>query len=343
MVCQAMKQLQQEFEHELLACHTRKDIEALSVRYLGKKGLLQEHVKKLKLLPPDERPAFGALMNEIKTYIQEKIQQVKKSIVEQERAIALEAEAIDVTLPGRRSWLGGKHLISETIEDISRICKDLGFSVQVAPLIDTEYYNFEVLNFPPDHPAKDMQDTFYIEQGILLRTHTSTVQGRFMEQTSPPIRIVCPGRVFRNEEVSSRSHVFFHQIEGLYVDRDVSLQDLMWVVSEFIHRFFWPELKVRFRPSYFPFVEPGVEGDIECLLCRGAGCSVCKYSGWLEFIGAGMVHPQVLRNVGIDPEKYQGYAWGLGVERTLMLRYGIHDLRLFSENDLRFLTQFRHF
>jgi phenylalanyl-tRNA synthetase alpha chain len=219
--------------------------------------------------------------------------------------------------------------------------KELGFSIQVGPQIETEYYNFELLNFPVDHPAKDMQDTFYIEPGVLLRTHTSPVQGRIMERAIPPIRIACPGRVFRNEDVSARSHAFFHQVEALYIDKDVSMQDLFWTFREFVRRLFGrQDLQVRFRPSYFPFVEPGTECDATCLICNGNGCLLCKGSGWLEICGAGMVHPQVLRNVGIDPEKYQGYAWGLGVERLVMLRRSIKDIRLFSENDLRFLRQF---
>jgi phenylalanyl-tRNA synthetase alpha chain len=336
-----MDKLQQQFEHELLSCTSTKDVEALHTRYLGKKGILQESMRQLKDLSPEERPAFGSKVNILKTYIEQKLQEFLTSLVERERAAKIAEEHIDVTLPGRKEWLGSKHLITATIEDILRIFGDLGFSVQVGPQIDTEYYNFEVLNFPPDHPAKDMQDTFYIEPGVLLRTHTSTIQGRFMERTSPPIRIVCPGRVFRNEEVSARSHAFFHQIEGLYVDTAVSMQDLVQMITEFSHRFFGKDLDVRFRPSYFPFVEPGVEVDVECLLCHGKGCSICKHAGWLEILGAGMVHPQVLKNVGIDPEKYSGYAFGLGIERTLLIRHGIRDIRLFSENDLRFLRQFQ--
>lgn len=335
-----MQPVQQQFEHELLSCTSQKEAEELHVRYLGKKGVLQEFVKKVKDVPPEERPAFGAQINTLKTYIEQKISQLIAQLSSQELERRIASEYIDISLPGRMMRSGGKHLVTAAIADIVEVFKSLGFSAQVAPLVDTEYYNFEVLNFPVDHPAKDMQDTFYIEPGILLRTHTSTVQGRFMEKSSPPIRIVCPGRVFRNEEVSARSHVFFHQVEVLCVDEGVSMQDLMWLMTEFVHRYFGPDLAVRFRSSYFPFVEPGVEADMECLICRGKGCSVCKHSGWLEILGAGMVHPQVLRNVGIDPEKYRGYALGLGIERTLMIRHGIKDIRYLTENDLRFLRQF---
>lgn len=336
-----MNTVQQQFEHELLECTTAKEVEALKVRYLGKKGVIQDQMRHLKDISPEERPAYGAAVNSLKVYIDGKLSEFFSRIIDQEREVQMAQETLDVTLPGRKEFLGSKHPICATMDELLRILKDLGFSVQVGPQIETEYYNFEVLNFAPDHPAKDMQDTFYIEPGVLLRTHTSNVQGRVMERTSPPIRIACPGRCFRNEEVSARSHCFFHQVEALYVDQGVSMQDLFWTFREFVQRLFQrDDLDVRFRPSYFPFVEPGTECDATCLVCNGKGCQLCKYSGWLEICGAGMVHPQVLRNVGIDPEKYQGYAWGMGVERLIMLRHSIKDIRLFSENDMRFLRQF---
>jgi phenylalanyl-tRNA synthetase alpha chain len=336
-----MKGLQQQFEHALLECKSVKDIEALKLRYLGKKGIIQDQMRQLREVSPDERPAVGAKVNSLKVYIEDKLDQFLCRIVDQEREQQMAEEHLDVTLPGRKRFLGSKHPITATIDEIVGILKDLGFSVQVGPQIETEYYNFEVLNFALDHPARDMQDTFYIEPGVLLRTHTSNVQGRVMERTSPPIRIACPGRCFRNEEVSARSHCFFHQVEALYIDQGVTMQDLFWTFREFVQRLFQrDDLEVRFRPSYFPFVEPGTECDATCLVCNGKGCQLCKYSGWLEICGAGMVHPQVLRNVGIDAEKYQGYAWGMGVERLIMLRHSIRDIRLFSENDMRFLNQF---
>lgn len=335
-----MKGLQQQFEHALLECKTAKDIEEVKLRYLGKKGIIQQEMQKLKEVSFEERPALGAKVNSLKEYIESKVHQFLERIVAVEREQQMSKEKIDITLPGRKRFLGSKHPINTTIDEVLRILKDLGFSIQVGPQIETEYYNFEVLNFAPDHPAKDMQDTFYLEPGVLLRTHTSNVQGRVMERTAPPIRIACPGRCFRNEEVSARSHCFFHQIEALYVDQGVSMQDLFSTFREFVQRLFKrDDLEVRFRPSYFPFVEPGSECDATCLVCNGKGCQLCKYSGWLEICGAGMVHPQVLRNVGIDPEKYQGYAWGMGVERLIMLRHSIKDIRLFSENDMRFLQQ----
>jgi len=336
-----VKELQQQFEHELLDCRTVDDVEVLRLKYLGRKGAVQEQMRRLKDLKSEERAGFGAQVNALKGYIEEKIEHFLGQIIEQQRAEQIAKEHIDVTLPGRMTWTGSSHPISATMESIVRIFKDLGFSVQIGPQVDSDYYNFEVLNFAEDHPAKDMQDTFYIEPGVLLRTHTSNTQGRVMERTSPPIRIVCPGRCFRNEEISARSHVFFHQIEGLCVDETASLQDLAWTLTEFVNRYFQrDDAQIRFRPSYFPFVEPGVEVDASCLVCSGKGCQLCKYTGWLELGGAGMVHPQVLRNVGIDPEKHQGYAWGFGIERMIMLRHAIRDIRLFSENDMRFLRQF---
>ena len=335
-----MKELQQQFEHELLKCRTADDVEVLRLKYLGRKGAVQAQMKQLKDLQADEKADFGARINKLKNYIEEKIESFLRQILEQQRAEQIAQEHIDVTLPGRSSWAGASHPISVALRDQVRIFKDLGFSVQVGPQVESDYYNFDVLNFAEDHPAKDMQDTFYIEPGVLLRTHTSNAQGRVMERTSPPIRIVCPGRCFRNEEVSARSHVFFHQIEGLCVDETSSMQDLAWTLTEFANKYFQrDDVKIRFRPSYFPFVEPGVEVDASCT-CSGKGCQLCKYTGWLELGGAGMVHAQVLRNVGIDPEKYQGYAWGFGIERMIMLRHAIKDIRLFSENDLRFLHQF---
>ncbi len=335
-----MEQIRQQFEHDLVSCASIRDIEQIKIKYLGKKGALQEKMQELKNLAPEEKKSFGAQVNELKKFIEEMIEQFSKRLESEAIEKKIAQEKIDITLPGRALRLGSKHPITKTIEDMVSIFQDLGFSVQVGPEVDTDFYNFDVLNFAPDHPAKDMQDTFYIEPGTLLRTHTTTVQGRVMEKTSAPVRIVCPGRVYRNESVSARAHVFFHQIDGIYVDEGVSMQDLIWTLSEFIRRLFHKKVEVRFRPSYFPFVEPGTEVDVECLVCQGAKCALCKHTGWLEILGAGMIHPNVLRNVGIDPEKYTGFAWGLGVERIVMLRHAIKDIRLFSENDLRFLTQF---
>ncbi len=317
-----------------------RDVEQLKVKYLGKKGPVQELLQELRSVSKEERPKWGKLVNEIKEEIERLCTQAETGLQEIHIKEQLEREKIDITIPGRRSFLGKEHPISATMDELLDIFIGMGFSVQLGPDIDSDYYNFEGLNFAVDHPARDMQDTFYITPELLLRTHTSNVQLRVMESHKPPLRIVCPGTVYRKENISSRSHVFFHQIEGMYVDEGVSFADLFSTMNEFIEKLFHKSLKTRFRPSYFPFVEPGMELDIECLSCAGSGCRLCKQSGFLEVLGAGMVHPEVLKNGGIDPEVYTGYAWGMGIERLTMLRYGIKDIRQFFENDLRFLAQF---
>ncbi len=337
---EVINSIRHAFDIELKACRTVPDLEALRIRYLGKKGLVQEQMQHLRDVPNDEKPLVGKLVNELKKQIEECLDDALQNCHKQALHTRLGQETIDVTLPGRQLNIGSKHPVTQMLDEITDIFVSMGFSVALGPEIESEYYNFDVLNISPDHPARDMQDTFYVAPGMLLRTHTSNVQGRIMETTNPPIRTICPGRCFRNESIDARHHVFFHQVEGLYVDVGVSMSDLLSTLSEFVRRLFKKEVEVRLRPSYFPFVEPGVELDISCLLCNGAGCTTCKHTGWIEVLGAGMVHPQVLRNVGIDPEKYTGYAWGLGVERMVCLRYGIHDIRLFSENDMRFLSQF---
>lgn len=336
-----MDTIRTQFASELALVQAVKDVEALKVRYLGKKGLVAEQMRRLKDVSDEERPQFGKKVNDLRLEIESALDNRLASLESQELSKRLEEEYIDTTLPGRTRYVGAAHPVTQGMEEMLKIFSDLGFSIQVGPEVDTDYYNFEVLNFPPDHPARDMQDTFYIDPGVLLRTHTSTIQARFLEKSVPPVRIVCPGRCFRNETISSRSHVFFHQIEGLCVDVGISMQDLVWTLSEFVKRLFGRDVSVRFRPSYFPFVEPGLEVDISCFLCSGKGCALCKKTGWLEILGAGMVHPQVLKNVGIDPEKYTGFAWGMGIERIVMLRSGMKDIREISENDMRFLKQFR--
>jgi phenylalanyl-tRNA synthetase alpha chain len=339
-VKEVINSIRQAFVHDLKICKHPSDLEALKVRYLGKKGLIQDQLKNLRDVPNEEKPLIGKLVNELKTEIEERLDseiQSCQSMLLQEQ---ISKETLDVTLPGKPGNIGSKHPVTEMLDEITDIFVSMGFTVALGPEIETEYYNFDVLNISPDHPARDMQDTFYVAPGMLLRTHTSNVQGRVMESTTPPIRTISPGRCFRNESIDARHHVFFHQVEGLYVDEGVSMQDLLATLSEFVRRLFKKDVKVRLRPSYFPFVEPGVELDMSCLLCQGKGCTTCKHTGWIEVLGAGMIHPQVLRNVGIDPEKYTGYAWGLGVERMVCLRSGIADIRLFSENDMRFLSQF---
>lgn len=332
--------LRQAFQSDLKRVKDSKDVEQLKVKYLGKKGSVQELMEELRQSSKEERPRLGKLVNEIKVEIEELCQQASLGLHEIRLKQQLEQEKIDITIPGRRSFLGRKHPVTLMMDELIEIFSEMGFSVQLGPDIESDYYNFEGLNFPKDHPARDMQDTFYITSDLLLRTHTSNVQLRVMENHTPPLRIICPGTVYRNEDISPRSHVFFHQIDGLYVDTDVSFADLFATMNEFCSKLFKREIPTRFRPSFFPFVEPGMELDIRCTSCDGKGCRLCKHSGWLEVLGAGMVHPEVLRNGGIDPEKYSGFAWGMGIERLAMLRYGTKDIRLFFENNTRFLEQF---
>jgi phenylalanyl-tRNA synthetase alpha chain len=319
---------------------TTHSLENLKVKYLGKKGPIQNLMKNLKEIAPDQRPAAGKEINDLKEEFFAKIQQLETCLIEQEQALQLAHEKIDITLPGRRRFPGRKHPINQAMDEILEVLMEMGFSVHYGPDIDTEYYNFEALNFPPDHPARDMQDTFYIEDNVLLRTHTSNVQMRVMQSQKPPIRAVMPGKVYRNETITARSHVFFHQVEGMYIDKGVTFSHLLATMEEFLTKIFKTHVEIRFRPSYFPFVEPGMEVDLRCLICRGSGCGLCKSTGWLEISGAGMIHPEVLSNGGIDPEVYSGYAWGMGVERLILLKNGVRDIRLFTENDLRFLSQF---
>jgi phenylalanyl-tRNA synthetase alpha chain len=339
-VKQAIDQIHSQFESDLQKANSFKELEDLRVKYLGKKGPVQNQMLQLREVAPEQKREFGKLVNDLKVDIEKKLTEAETVFREKEETARLACENIDVTLPGRRKNFGSKHIITQVIDEMVDIFISMGFSVQTAPEIETDYYNFEVLNFTPDHPARDMQDTFYVAPGVLLRTQTTNFQGRLMEKVKPPIRAICPGRVYRNESISARSHVFFHQLDGLYVAEKVSFQDLIATISEFIKKLFKRDMRVRYRPSFFPFVEPGTEVDIGCLVCNGSGCPICKYTGWLEILGAGMVHPQVLRNVGLDPEKYSGYAWGMGVERMILARYGIKDIRLFAENDMRFLSQF---
>jgi phenylalanyl-tRNA synthetase alpha chain len=314
-------------------------LEQLRVRFLGKKGSLTEQLKSLGQLPAEERPKAGAVINEAKEKVAASLDARKSSLESLALQAALAREAIDVTLPGRRQSLGGLHPVTRTIERIEDIFSSAGFDVVEGPEIEDDYHNFEALNIPAHHPARAMHDTFYFNPGTLLRTHTSTVQVRVMETGQPPFRFICPGRVYRCD--SDVTHTpMFHQVEGLWVDEHASFADLKGLLEEFLQVFFEADLAVRFRPSYFPFTEPSAEVDVQCVVCRGAGCRVCSQTGWLEVLGCGMVHPKVLRLSGIDPGKYTGFAFGMGVDRLAMLRYQIKDLRLMFENDLRFLRQF---
>ncbi len=316
-----------------------KSLESLRVDFLGKKGSLTELLKGLGKLPPEERPQAGERINIAKRQVQDALERRKKDLVELALSLQLSSEAVDVTLPGRRQGAGGLHPVSKTIERIQGIFEAAGYAVAVGPEIEDDYHNFAALNIPDHHPARAMHDTFYIDPATVLRTHTSPVQVRVMEQGKPPFRMICPGRVYRCD--SDITHTpMFHQVEGLLIDEDVSFADLRGTVEEFLQAFFEKDLAVRFRPSYFPFTEPSAEVDMACVMCEGKGCRICSHTGWLEVMGCGMVHPRVLELSGIDSEKYTGFAFGMGVERLAMLRYGVNDLRLFFENDLRFLKQF---
>jgi phenylalanyl-tRNA synthetase alpha chain len=309
------------------------------VRYLGKSGLLTARLKNLGKLPKEERPAAGQAINRAKQELEGLIETRKGALEQEALQQRLASERIDVTLPGRGMGQGGLHPVTRTLERIEELFANAGFKVAEGPEIEDDFHNFEALNIPAHHPARAMHDTFYFDEHLLLRTHTSPVQIRVMQNSEPPLKVIAPGRVYRCD--SDLTHTpMFHQVEGFLVDQDVSFADLKGVLYDFLSSFFERDLKMRFRPSYFPFTEPSAEADIECVMCSGKGCRVCSHTGWLEVLGCGMVHPEVFRHVGIDSEKYTGYAFGMGVERLTMLRYGVNDLRLFFENDLRFLRQF---
>jgi phenylalanyl-tRNA synthetase alpha chain len=318
---------------------TSTELEQIRVRFLGRQGELTTLLRSLGTLPVAERPLVGAAANEAKRELETALEQRLAATLEEERRRQREGARVDLTLPGRRPALGSVHPLTRVHDEIVEIFVGLGFSVAEGPEIESDYYNFEALNLPKDHPARDMQDTFYLTEDRLLRTHTSPVQIRTMEAQKPPLRIIVPGKVYRRDADITHSPQFT-QFEGLAVDRNISMADLKGTLELFAREMFGPRSKIRFRPSFFPFTEPSAEVDVLCFLCGGEGCRVCKQSGWLEILGSGMVHPQVLRNVGYDPEDVTGWAFGMGVERIAMLKYGVDDIRLFYENDLRFLRQF---
>jgi phenylalanyl-tRNA synthetase alpha chain len=328
--------IQEEALREIRAAATAADLERLRVKFLGRKGAITLVLRGLKDLAPDRRRRVGQEANQAKQALEEALDQALADL----KAAARRAprEELDVTLPGRRPPLGHLHPLTRITQEICDIFLHLGFEAVEGPEVELDYYNFEALNIPADHPARDMQDTFYFNDRVLLRTQTSPMQIRVMEQRRPPVRIIAPGRVYRRDSDITHSPMF-HQVEGLLVDRRVSFADLKGVLLAFAHQMFGPEVSLRFRPSYFPFTEPSAEVDVSCVICRGEGCRVCKITGWLEVLGAGMVHPAVFEAVGYDPEEFTGFAFGLGVERIAMLKYGIDDIRLFYENDLRFLRQ----
>jgi len=313
-------------------------LENYRIKFLARNGLIGELYDQMKTVPAEQRPSIGKEINELRSLVQSFFNHKKSDL---EHVSGPKAEQLDLTLPGRQRWIGSKHPLTHTLEEIKRIFVGMGFSIAEGPEIEDDYHNFEALNFPPDHPARDMQDTFFISDKVLLRTHTSPVQIRVMEKQQPPVRAIMPGRVYRNEAISARSYCLFHQVEGLYVDKGVTLAELKGTVVSFAQQFYGSNIKYRFRPSYFPFTEPSAEMDITCFICGGKGCKVCKQTGWLEILGCGMVDPNVFNFVRYDPEVYTGYAFGMGIDRIAMLRYGIDDIRILFENDIRFLQQFR--
>ena len=338
MTLEELQRAAQEALVEITATTSGEALEQARVKFLGRKGLITQALRSLGSLPVEVRPQFGQEANRLKKLLETQLEEAQDRL----KKAALQAEAVtglDVTLPGRRLDLGRLHPITQIAREICDIFIRMGFQVVEGLEIETDYYNFEALNIPRDHPARDMQDTFYISDNIVLRTHTSPMQVRVMEQQQPPVRIIAPGKTFRRD--SDLTHTpMFHQVEGLLVDKNISFADLKGVLTAFVHEMFGPEVSLRFRPSFFPFTEPSAEVDIQCVICRGAGCRVCSQTGWLEILGSGMVDPEVFGFVNYDPEVYTGFAFGMGIERIAMLKFGIDDLRLFFDNDLRFLKQF---
>ena len=322
---------------------TTADVEAYRIKYLGTKGLVKHIMGEMKNVPVEQKKEFGQILNAFKIVAEEKLEILLAALGEEDESKA----TIDTSLPGDAISVGTRHPLSLVRNQMVSIFKRLGFAVAEGPEVEDDWHNFGAMNLPADHPARDMQDTFYVQEATennsawLLRTHTSSVQARVMETQKPPIRVICPGRVYRNETISARAHCFFHQVEGLYIDENVSFADLKQTLYFFVQEMFGKDVKVRFRPSYFPFTEPSAEMDISCQICAGKGCNICKHTGWVEILGSGMVHPSVLKNFGIDPEKYTGFAFGMGVERITQLKYQVNDLRLYAQNDLRFLQQFK--
>lgn len=325
---------------ELESVQSQQQLEELRIKYLGKKGELTQVLRGMGALTPEERPVVGQLANEIRDYINEKIEDTAYCLKRNDLETRLMSETIDVTMPSKRKALGNKHPLTKVLDEINQVFIGMGFSIVEGPEIEKVYYNFDALNHSIYHPARDVQDTFYVTDEILLRTQTSPMQVRTMEQQKPPIRVLVPGKVYRRDEIDATHSPMFHQIEGLVVDKGITMANLKGTLDVFAKRLYGESTKTRFRPHHFPFTEPSAEMDCTCSACKGAGCRVCKNEGWIEILGAGMVHPNVLRNCGIDPEVYSGFAFGMGLDRIALLKYDVEDLRLFFENDKRFLSQF---
>ncbi len=332
-------------ESSIQKAGSSKELDDLRIEFLGRKGSLTLLLKGIGSLPEDERPLAGQLANVVRNEIESKLKKRSNELSRSEKEDLISSEVVDITLPGRNPHLGRAHVLTQVIDEITQIFIELGYKVAEGPEAELDFYNFEALNMPPDHPAKSVQDTFYLETSannpeVLLRTHTSPVQIRVMEKKKPPIYIICPGRVFRRDVADPSHSPIFHQIEGLVVDEGINFADLKGTLEEFVHRMFGQDRKVRLRPHFFAFTEPSAEVDVSCIACDGSGCRLCGGNGWLEILGCGMVDPNVFKNVGYDPDKHQGFAFGMGVERIAMLKYGINDIRSFYENDLRFIEQF---
>jgi phenylalanyl-tRNA synthetase alpha chain len=324
---------------EIKKAYNLKDIQDIRIKYLGKKGVLTGRIKSLGSIPKEDRPEYGRILNESKNFIEDLLNRQEERFRSTELNKSIKTQRIDVTVPGCSVPFGHLHPVTQTLDEITAIFVSLGFNVEEGPEIELDFYNFEALNIPRDHPARDMQDTFYISDDVVLRTHTSPVQVRVMEKNIPPLRVIAPGKVYRCD--ADVSHIpMFHQLEGFMVDKHIRMSDLKGMLELFVHRVFGIDTSLRFRPSFFPFTEPSAEIDISCVICKGTGCNVCKGTGWIEILGAGMINPRVFEISGYDPDLYTGFAFGLGIERVAMLKYGIDDIRLFPENDKRFLEQF---
>ncbi|AIY84761.1 phenylalanine--tRNA ligase, alpha subunit [Clostridium baratii str. Sullivan] len=335
-----LKKIEELAINEIENAKTSSEIEEIRVKYLGKKGELTTILRGMKDVSKEERPLVGKMVNEVKSLVEEHIEKASKAIKNKEKLEKLEKEVIDISLPGKKNRVGKKHPLNLTLENMKNIFVSMGFTIEEGPEIELDRYNFEALNIPKDHPARSEQDTFYINDNLVLRTQTSPVQVRTMENQKPPIKMISPGKVYRSDDVDATHSPIFYQMEGLVIDKGVTFADLKGTLELFAKKMFGNSVKTKFRPHHFPFTEPSAEMDATCFVCGGKGCKVCKGSGWIEILGCGMVHPQVLRNCGIDPEEYSGFAFGFGVDRMVMLKYGIDDIRLLYESDMRFLDQF---
>ncbi len=336
-----IEQIKKSFHEKLVELKTSEELEKLRVEYLGKKGEFTKILRSMGSLTPEERPEMGKLVNEAKDELEEKINELKTRLKEKMVNEKLKNEVIDITLPGDKTPLGGKHPLMITMEKIEQIFLEMGFTIEEGPEVELDYYNFEALNIPKDHPARGEQDTFYINDHVVLRTQTSPVQIRTIEKQTPPIKMISPGKVYRSDDVDATHSPIFYQIEGLVIDKGITFGDLKGTLEQFVKKLYGDKIETKFRPHHFPFTEPSAEMDGTCFVCEGAGCKVCKGEGWMELLGCGMVHPEVLRKGGIDPEVYSGFAFGFGLDRMTMQKFGIEDIRLLYESDMRFLKQFK--